>query len=81
MDQNMNPTPKELETLRFIVNYRAQYGYPPSVPDIAKAGSISPTVARLRVKALVGKGYLSAVRYRARSLVVLKDEAGVPVTP
>ena len=60
----------------FAWAYRREHGYSPSIPDVAKAGGVAYTVARARVKALEAKGYLTRVRYRARSLVMLRGEDG-----
>ena len=74
-------TPKELESLRFIRAYIALHGYAPSIPDVAREASVSFTVARGRLQSLQRKGYVSRARHRARSIVPLRDEAGLLIQP
>lgn len=64
------PLGRQGEVLVFIRNYHADYGYAPSMADVAKALGITAVAARLKRDRLADKGYLAYHSRIARSTVV-----------
>ncbi len=73
-------TQRQEEVLRFISNYLAEYGYPPSYQEIADAFGFSSKHGVVRhIDALVNKGYLQKTGTTARGLRIV-DERYQPAT-
>ena len=70
----MNPTPRQLDLLRFIKGHLAARGYAPSFVEMAKGiGCTSnSTVARL-MDGLEERGLVRRMPAQARSIEVLSD--------
>jgi len=81
MDHPILLTPKERESLIFIISYIAEHGYAPSINDVADAAHVAATVGRSRVAALMAKGYIRRDVRRSRTMVVLRNEDGHDVEP
>lgn len=70
-------TPRQVEILRLIRDHRRNYGYSPTLQQIADELGISKITVFEHVEALVRKGLLTRHRARARSLEVT-DAAQFP---
>jgi repressor LexA len=65
-------TEKQQEVLDFIVNFREEHGYSPTVGDIRRGlGYNSVPAARVHVMALEKKGKIRTTPNVSRSIVVL----------
>ena len=70
-------TDKQQEVLYFINKYLNQYGYPPTVREIANGfGFRSPRAAHDHLKALERKGYVRTVHGKPRALEIIKGKRG-----
>ncbi|MDP6601254.1 MAG: transcriptional repressor LexA [Phycisphaerales bacterium] len=75
----MNLTPKQLEVLELIQQYREQYGYAPTMQELADQLHVSKVTVFERVESLVRKGALLRQPNKARSLE-LADGVSLPNT-
>jgi repressor LexA len=67
-------TPRQLEILRFIRDFRNQHGYSPTMQEIGDCFSLSKVTAFEHVGALEKKGLLfRGAKHKARSLQVAPD--------
>jgi len=76
-------TPRQREALKFICDYQAGSGYPPTVQELADASGITKASAHEQISQLIRKGYVMRDESRARGLSVLRqpDEMAVSVLP
>ncbi len=72
-------TPKQKRILDFIRDYVAQYGYPPSIPEMAQTFGCAISTVHQHLQALERKGYLKLPGNRARGLKLLGNSPGVDV--
>ncbi len=63
-------TPRQLEILRFIRDYRGSHGYSPTMQEIAEALGVNKVTVFEHVESLVKKGLLRRLPFKARSLVL-----------
>ncbi len=66
----MNLTPKQLEIVQFIVDYRERKGLAPTLEEIASELGVSKITVYEHVTQLAKKGAIAKEKYRSRSLVV-----------
>lgn len=66
----MNLTPKQLEIVQFIVDYRERKGLAPTLEEIAQELGVSKITVYEHVAQLEKKGALTKQKYQSRSLVV-----------
>jgi SOS-response transcriptional repressor LexA len=69
MDATPDPTPKQLEALKIIVEFRNANGYPPTIRELSSALGKSPTNVWEIVDRLRGKRLILDFRNAARSAV------------
>lgn len=76
-------TDKQERLLNFILDFHKEYGYPPSIREMAQGmGVSSPSTIKAMLDRLEAKGMLTKSSGRARSLAaVMQDEndKGIPV--
>ena len=66
---------KEREVLEFIVQFQNQYGYSPTLTEIAQAtGHRANSTVHSLIASLVDKGYIQKVEGNARVLKVIDDK-------
>ncbi len=66
---------KEREVLEFLAQFQKQYGYSPTLGEIANAtGHKSSSTVHLLVKSLVDKGYVQKVEGNTRVLKILDEK-------
>jgi repressor LexA len=63
-------TPRQLEILRFIRDYRATNGYSPTMQEIAGLLGVNKVTVFEHVESLVKKGFLRRLPFKARSLIL-----------
>ncbi len=63
-------TPRQLEILRFIRDYRAANGYSPTMQEIAATLGVNKVTVFEHVESLVKKGFLRRLPFKARSLIL-----------
>jgi len=73
----MNLTPKQLQILKMIRDWRVTYGYSPTMQELADEFGVSKVTVFEHVEALIRKGALKREANKARSLS-LTDNALVP---
>ncbi len=74
-------TPRQLEILRFIRDYRTRNGYSPTMQEIAGLLGVNKVTVFEHVESLVKKGFLRRLPFKARSLILSEqvrfdDESG-----
>lgn len=77
-------TPRQLEILRFIRDYRAEKGYSPTMQEIASLLGVNKVTVFEHVESLIKKGFLRRLPFKARSLILSEqvrfdDESGTEV--
>jgi repressor LexA len=71
-------TEKQQSVLDFVVNYRREHGYTPSIRDICTGfGFSGPMAAMNHLKALEKKGFIRRSQAAARGIQVLREERGL----
>jgi len=70
----MHLTPRQLDIVRFILQYRAREGFSPTLQEIADHLDISPVTVYEHTRALERKGALRRTPNEARSLEVVAPE-------
>ena len=70
-------TSLQRETLEEICQHWDQYGYAPSVQELADKFGVAPPSMQDRINQLVSKGYLNRIEKKARSLTVVKRPSGM----
>jgi repressor LexA len=73
----MNLTPKQLRILQLIRDWRAQFGYSPTMQEIADRLGVSKVTIFEHVESLISKGALVRNPNKARSLSI-PDDVVVP---
>lgn len=63
-------TPRQLEILRFIRDYRTTNGYSPTMQEIAALLGVNKVTVFEHVESLVKKGFLRRLPFKARSLIL-----------
>lgn len=63
-------TPRQLEILRYIRDYRNNHAYSPTMQEIAAALGVNKVTVFEHVESLVKKGFLRRLPFKARSLVL-----------
>jgi len=71
--QHRQLTPRQLEILTRIRNYKRNNGYSPTMQELADAMDISKVTVFEHVDALVAKGMLQRFAHKARSLELTSD--------
>jgi len=66
----MNLTPKQLEIVQFIVDYREKKGLAPTLEEIARELGVSKITIYEHVAQLEKKGAITKQKYQSRSLTV-----------
>ncbi|MFP4014830.1 MAG: transcriptional repressor LexA [Chitinispirillaceae bacterium] len=76
--ENQNPlTSEQSRVLQYIVNYRDEYGFPPTVREIAEQlGYRSANNVRQHLRLIERKGYIRITGGRARGIEVMSDPFG-----
>ena len=69
----MNLTPKQLEVVELIREYRDENGYSPTMQELSEKLGVSKVTVFERIEALVRKGALTREPNRARSLSIAKQ--------
>ena len=69
----MNLTPKQLEVVNLIKQWRREEGYSPTMQELAETLSVSKVTIFERVEALIRKGALSREPNKARSLSIVEE--------
>ena len=71
---------RERKALEFIERHISEYGYPPTVRQIAEACGLSSTGAVYKLlRRLEGKGYVELSPGESRGIRLLKPARGIPV--
>lgn len=66
---------KEREVLEFLAQFQRQYGYSPTLSEIAKAtGHRSNSTVHVLIKSLVEKGYIQKVEGNTRVLKIVDEK-------
>lgn len=66
---------KERNLLKFIIQFQEQYGYSPTLREMANAmGNRSVSTIHMIIRSLVDKGYMTKVEGNTRTLKVIKKE-------
>lgn len=66
---------REREILQYIAQFQRQYGYSPTLNEIAEAtGHRAPSTIHALIKALVEKGYIQKVDGNTRVLKIINDK-------
>lgn len=69
---------KEREVLEYLAQFQKQYGYSPTLSEIAKAtGHKSNSTVHSLIRALVEKGYVQKVEGNTRVLKILDEKAAL----
>lgn len=69
---------KEREVLAFIAQFQSQYGYSPTLTEIAKAtGHKSASTIHALIRSLVDKGYVQKVDGNTRVLKIIHDNISI----
>lgn len=63
-------TPRQLEILRYIRDYRVSHGCSPTMQEIAAALGVNKVTVFEHVESLVKKGFLRRLPFKARSLIL-----------
>ncbi|MBN2842041.1 MAG: repressor LexA [Sedimentisphaerales bacterium] len=63
-------TPRQIETLRFIRDYRNNFGCSPTLREIAEKSGVSRVTVFGHIEALIEKGFLCREPNKVRSLIV-----------
>jgi repressor LexA len=66
----MNLTPKQLDVVRYIIDYREKKGLAPTLEEIAEDLGVSKITVYEHVTQLAKKGAITKEKYQSRSLVV-----------
>ena len=66
----MNVTPRQLDILRLIRDFRSNRGYSPTMQELADQLGISKVTVFQHIEALAEKGLIRKSRHRARSLAL-----------
>ena len=66
----MNTTPRQLDILRLIRDFRASRGFSPTMQELADRLGVSKVTVFQHIEALEEKGLISRSRHRARSLAL-----------
>jgi repressor LexA len=70
----MNYTPKQLQIMSFIRDYRAQHGTSPTLEEIGNSLGVHRVTVHQHVAALVKKGAIRKLPQRSRSIEILDRE-------
>ena len=65
-------TNKEKEVLHFIIQFKNQYGYSPTIREIAEGCYCSRTTIQPVIERLCDKGYISKKEKAQRTINVIK---------
>lgn len=66
---------KEREVLEYIAQFQRQYGYSPTLTEIAEAtGHRSPSTVHAIIRSLVSKGYVQKVDGNTRVLKIIEEK-------
>ena len=69
-----NLTDKQLQILKFIVEYRQKHAKCPAIREIMTGlGYQSTSTVFMHIEALILKKYLAKQPYKKRNLIILKD--------
>ena len=71
-------TPLQWETLTYIATYKHQYGYAPTLEEIAEQAGVSKVTIYQRVNELVNRGVLHRYPNVARGMVVTQAPPTAP---
>jgi len=71
--ERMVVTPRQLEILRFIRDYRLSHGCSPTMQEIATALGVNKVTVFEHVGSLVEKGLLRRLPHKARSLILTEQ--------
>lgn len=63
-------TPRQLEILRFIRDFRTSRGYSPTMQEIAADLGVNKVTVFEHIESLVKKGFLRRLPFKARSLIL-----------
>jgi repressor LexA len=77
----MELTPRQVDVLVIVRNYRHLHGYSPSIREIAASLSLSRATTVAHVKRMVQKNLLRWTPFRHRTLEVIEDNQGVQPKP
>lgn len=66
----INYTPRQLEVVEFIRDFRDENGVSPTLEEIAKKLSVSKITAYVHISQLERKGAIRREKYRARSVTI-----------
>lgn len=77
----MNLTPKQFEIVKFILNYRKEQGYSPTLVEIGERLGVSAVTVFEHIGALEKKGAVTRQRGRARGITISRAlKAEVPTS-
>ncbi len=66
----MNVTPRQLDILRLIRDYRGNHGFSPTMQELANVLGVSKVTVFQHIEALAEKGLIRKSRHKARSLAL-----------
>lgn len=76
-------TARQREALRFLCDFQAQHGYPPTVQELADSLGVTKASAHEQLSQLIRKGYVTREENRARGLTVVRhpEEMAISLLP
>ena len=72
----MNLTPKQLRILKFVEEYVHDWGYSPTLHEIATAFGVSAVTIFEHLNALEKKGAIRRSKHKTRSIEIVKEQTG-----
>lgn len=69
-------TPHAYKTFQFIEAYIAQFGYPPSLAEVASALGLAKSNAAKRLDSLQRAGWITRQKYKQRTIRPVYPKAG-----
>lgn len=75
MNHTIAANHRDIQTLGFIKSYIKQFGYPPSILEMANAFDIAQSAVGARLARLQALGWIKRQPRKVRAITVLKEGA------